>query len=83
MHITPNETIGKSDSESIMLAVKKAKEEGVNSVLIPKLNERTGENKWVIEETIYLPSDIEIIIDNAFLVLADGVYANMFANEKG
>ena len=82
MSITVNETIGKNDSESITLAIKKAKEEGVNSVLIPKLNERTGENKWVIEETIYLPSDIEIIIDNAFLVLADNVYANMFANEK-
>ena len=82
MHISPNETIGKSDSESIMLAVKKAKEERVNTVTIPKNNERTGKNEWVISETIYLPDDIEIIIDNAFLVLADGVYANMFANEK-
>ena len=42
MSITVNETIGKNDSESIILAIKKAKDEGVNSVLIPKFNERTG-----------------------------------------
>ncbi len=81
MYITPNETIGKSDSESIMLAVKMAKAEGVNSLTIPKHNDRTGKDEWIISETIYLPDDIEIIIDNAYLSLADGVYANMFANE--
>lgn len=81
MYISANDTIGKNDSESISLAINKAKAQGINSVLIPRTNARTGEDKWVISETIYLPDDIEIIIDNAFLVLADGVYVNMFANE--
>ncbi len=82
MCITPNMTIGKTDSESISLAIAKAKAEGINSVTIPKINDRTGKNEWVISETIYLPDDMEIIIDNAYMVMADNVYANMFANEK-
>ena len=82
MFISANETKGKNDSESIMLAIKKAKESGTNSVLIPRHNERTEEDVWVIEDTIYLPDDMEIIIDDAYMVLADNVYANMFANES-
>ena len=81
-YISPNETLGKTDNESISLAIAKAKETGVNKVVIPKHNDRTDSDIWVIEDTVYLPSDIEIVIDNAHLRLADGVYCQIFANSS-
>ena len=80
-YINANETIGKTDSETIQNAIAKAKADGVNRVIIPRRSERTGEDKWVIEKTVKLPNDIELLIDDAHLTLADGVYANMFTNE--
>lgn len=81
-YVSPNETLKNTDSASIAAAIEKAKRDGCNTVVIPSLNERTGENLWVIDETVLLPSDIEIVIDNAHLVLADGTYINMFRNEN-
>lgn len=77
-YISPNQTLQDTDSASIRAAIEMAKEQQVNAVRIPKHNERTGEDLWVIEETIVLPSDIEILIDDAHLVLAEGKYLNMF-----
>jgi len=77
-YISANSTIGKCDSDSIKMAIALAKKEGINKVIIPRLNERTGKELWVIEETIELPSDIEIFVDDAHLVLATGKYLNMF-----
>lgn len=36
---------------------------------------------WEIDEAIRLPSDFTLILDDAHLRMADGVYANMFVNE--
>lgn len=77
----PNNFSG-SDSEKIQQAVYQAKEKGVNKVVIPPYNNDRNENKWVIDKAIELPSDITISIDNAYMVLADGVYSNMFVNEN-
>ena len=79
--VSPNQTQRETDNLSIQAAIALAKEKGCNRVVIPSYNERTREKKWVFEDTVYLPGDIEIIIDNAYLVLADGIYANMFASE--
>lgn len=35
---------------------------------------------WEIDEAIRLPSDFTLILENAHLRMADGVYANMFVN---
>lgn len=77
-YISANQATGKNDSERIQAAISMAKADGTNAVCIPKYNERTGEDLWVIEETINLPSDIEILLDDAHLVLAEGKYLNMF-----
>lgn len=77
--ITPNETVRGSDSASIQAAVALAKECGCDRVRIPRRNERTGKDRWIIEETIALPSDIELLIDDAHLILAEGKYLNMFS----
>ncbi len=81
-YLTPNQTISHTDNESISLAVQRAKETGVNKVVIPRHNLRTGRDLWVIEDTVLLPDDIEILVDDAHLVLADGSFCNMFANER-
>lgn len=75
---TPNELILESDSKSINAAIERAVANGSRCVRIPKNNERTGEALWEIDETIDLPSDIEIVIDDAHLVLAEGKFLNMF-----
>ena len=81
-YVTPNETIKETDSKSINAAIVKAKERGYDKAIIPKLNKRTNEALWVIDETISLPSDIELVIDNANLVMADDTFCNMIANEN-
>ncbi len=77
----PNEFWG-TDSEKIQSAVAEAKKSGINKVVIPPFNKERGENKWVIEKAIKLPSDISIVVDNAYMVMADGVFDNMFINEN-
>ena len=67
----------KTDSARIQKAIETAKTEGTNQVLIPQ-----NETPWVIEETISLPDDVEILIDGAHLTLADDSFINMFATEN-
>lgn len=71
---------GKDDSETIQNAIDYAKKTGANSVTIPRKNERTGENLWIIDRAIILPSDMEIVLDNAHLRQADKMMDNIFRN---
>ena len=82
-YITPNAPPGKSDAERIQNAIDDAVSTGTRRVRIPRVNERTGKECWVIDEAIRLPSDIEILIDDAHLVLADGCFCNMFVAQGG
>lgn len=82
MYITPNDAdvMSKTDSKSIQNAVDKALKEGINRVLIPVKNERTGKNLWEIDEAIILNSNIEIVLDNCCLRQKDGCMDNVFRN---
>ena len=82
-YITPNDHLGASDAESIRNAIAHAERVGNLRVCIPRVNARTGEARWVITETVYLPSGIEILFDDAHLVLADGCFCQMFAAHGG
>ena len=73
---------GATDAAQIQNAIVEAKKSGTNRVRIPRHNDRTGADIWNIDRTIFLPDDIELLIDNAHLRLADGVFCNMFANEN-
>lgn len=77
----PN-TFSGSDSEKIQQAIYEAKKSGIDKVVIPPYNNVRKENKWVIDKAILLPSDISVLIDNAYMVMADGVFENMFVNEN-
>ncbi len=68
---------GATDSKRIQAAIREAKQTGKNKVIIPK-----KETPWVIDETVSIPSDMEIFIDGAHLILADGTFVNMFATEN-
>lgn len=83
-YISPNDerVVSQCDSDSIQNAINIAKETGVNKVIIPRKNLRTGETIWRITKTILLPSNIEIILSNCHLRLEDGVFCNIFRNEN-
>ena len=82
-YITPNEHLGTSDAKSIQNAINAAVADGSLRVRIPRVNERTGEERWIIDESISLPSGIEVLVDNAHLILADGCFCNMFVAHGG
>ena len=77
--VTPNDTIRENDSASIQAAVDLAKSEGINKVVIPKLNARTGEEKWIIAETVKLPSDMTVILED---LLYQDFYWNTWAHRN-
>jgi len=79
--VTPNDTVGVSDSDSIQRAVDLAHAEGVNKVVIPRKNARTGTESWIITETVRLPSDMYVLLDNCFMQMADGVVGGFFKSE--
>ena len=80
--IDPNDFTAKSDSAMIQAAVDQAAETGCRTVVIPSYNRRTGKYLWVIEESILLPSHMTVMIDNAHLRMADGVFCQMFRNSN-
>ncbi len=81
-YISPNETIGANDSESIQNAVNLAAKKGINKVIIPRLNARTGECEWVIHKTVRLPSEMCILLDNCYMVMADDVVGGFFCSDN-
>ena len=70
------------DSAMIQAAVDAAKESG-EKVIIPRHNERTGKNIWVINKTVNLYTGSVICLDNCHMRLADGMVGNMFKNSNG
>lgn len=77
-----NCSIGKTDSLTIQTAIDRAYKLKENKIVIPRINKRTGEPLWEISETILIPSDFTVILDNCHLKMADGVYCNMFCNKN-
>ena len=78
--ITPNDCPGADDSASIQNAVDRAHETGLNLVLIPRINERTGKPLWRIARDILLPSDMTVLLVNCRLEMEDDVYSGFFRN---
>ena len=58
------------------------KRTGADKVIIPRYNGGTKSAKWVIDQTILLPSDITVVLDNCYLTMADDTYCQMFATEN-
>lgn len=75
--ITPNDVAGSSDSERIENAIAAALADGSNKVVIPRYNERSGQNIWLIERAILLPSNLHLTLDNSLVRLAPGTQDNI------
>ncbi|MBO4411124.1 MAG: hypothetical protein J5794_02945, partial [Lachnospiraceae bacterium] len=73
---------GNTDSETIQNAVRYAKEHELNRVVIPRHNPRTGLPIWTIDSAVLLPGHMTIVLEDAHLRLADGVYDNIFRSEN-
>ena len=76
-----NNFIKETDSATIQAAIDWACETNENYVEIPSFNQRTGKYGWEIEQTILLPDNMTIVLDNAHLSMADGVMCQMFCNK--
>ena len=72
---------GATDSETIQNAVDYARVHDLSQVTIPRYNARTGKTVWEIDKAILLPSSMTVILENAHLRMADGVFDNVFRNE--
>ena len=80
---TPNDYKNlKTDSQMIQAAVDEAAKYGA-TVIIPRVNERRGECLWEIDESIILHTGSSIVLENCYLRLADGCFANFFTNDAG
>ena len=81
-YITPNDigVMADTDSRSINNAVKEAKRSGACRVVIPRINKRTGEARWDVDEAIILSSNLEIVLDNCYIRQTDDSMDNVFRN---
>lgn len=70
-----------TDSKMIQAAVDEAAKYGA-SVVIPRLNERTGELIWRLDETIKLYTGSDVLLDNCHIRLEDGTYIRFFENSS-
>ena len=80
LNVCERRFLGKDDSETIQNAVNEAARGEDKSIIIPRLNERTGESLWVIERAVLLPNNVTVYLCDCHLILKDGVFDNIFRN---
>lgn len=80
-NLSMNFTSFKTDSQMLAEAVREAHKKS-GTLIIPPVNPRTGESVYIIDETILLPSDMEIVLENCVLKLAPDARCNIFRNEN-
>ena len=71
--------LAETDAKTLQNAINEAANHPSRTVCI---SARTGNSAWVIDQTLLLPSHITVILENCRLVLADGVYQNIFRNRN-
>lgn len=73
---------GNTDSETLQNLIDFAEQTGEKTVVIPRINARTGEAVWNIEKAVLLPDHLTVILDDCHLRLVDGVRDNIFRNKN-
>jgi len=71
-----------SDSAMIQASIDEAGEKGIRELTIPRINVRTGEPMYNITETILIPENFTLYLDDCHLRMADGVICRMFQNSN-
>ncbi len=82
LHANEKQFWASNDSKTLQNMIDYAAEHGIEQVVIPRENARTGEPIWMISETILLPSSVTVLLDGAHLKLETGVRANVFCNKN-
>ena len=79
---TPNDPAvsAMGDAARIQQAIELAVSDGCRQVVIPRYNAHKNRSFWELDEAILMPDDFTVILDNAYLILADGARCNMFRN---
>ena len=77
--ITPNDFTG-SDSERIAKAIAEGVRTKAFRMTIPAENRVRGENVWILDRTIEIPSDFSLLIKEARLVAAPGFEGPLVSN---
>lgn len=70
-----------NDTPVIQAIIDEAKSMNKSFAIIPSVNPRDGSNVWIIGESIKLPSNLTLYLDNCTLRLADNVFCNIIINE--
>jgi len=78
--VTPNEFKEGTDSTRIAAAIAKAVETGERSVEIPRMNAKSGQPIWLIDQAILLPSDFTLVLRDCLVRLAPGTQDNIIRN---
>ena len=78
--VSPNDVSGSTDSDRIEAAITAAISSGENEVVIPKYNQRTGEDIWLIDRAILLPSNLRLVLDDCLVRLSPGTQDNIIRN---
>ena len=79
---TPNDPAvsAMGDAARIQQAIELAVSDGCRQVVIPRYNAHKNRSFWELDEAILIPDDFTVILDNAYLILADGARCNLFRN---
>ncbi len=73
---------GENDSRTLQNAIDYAEKNKIAEVVIPRYNARTEAEIWMIAETVLLPSELTVILQDAHLKLETGVRSNVFRNKN-
>ena len=69
-----------TDSEMLNAAVRASAER--NMVTVPPINPRNGSQAYIIDESILLPSNFTLVLDNCHLKLSPNAMCNIIRNEN-
>ena len=69
-----------TDSQMLNAAVKASAQH--NMITVPPINPRNGQNVYIIDEPILLPSNFTLVLDNCHLKLSPNAACNIIRNEN-
>ena len=75
--------LGLSDAMTVQAAVDYAAGQGGGTVVIPRLNARTGKPEWRFDRAVILKSAVKVVLENAFVVQEPDAFSPLFTAEAG
>lgn len=73
--------IDRYDALAIQTMIDEAVAAGKHEVTIPSVNPRTGESRWIISDTIEVPSEMTVYVTDCYMVAGDFFIGNIITNK--